>query len=174
MTKYIMKSVGLIIFTEIPDIGLVAVLRERGWFNFEKMQLELYYGGYQPVVHGKLEARENFTEALYREMAEELGVEFAKYFTDSVEKGDLKIIEAYNLRNDEKNVVTFVSKIESNYLKKIRLSVDGGALRFIRKDEIGDIVGIDSLDKNTGALNRNRIAMFKDEKEALIKGFEYF
>lgn len=167
------KSVGLIIFTEIPGMGLVAVLRERGYFNFEKMERESWYGGCQVTVHGKLEERErgNFLLALRRELDEELGEGFS--YNLWVQYSE-KIVEVSRLQKQDKEVVTFAIKIDLSLLLKIRLSPDSGSLRFLPHYELDYVADLTLFSKETGIINRLVIAMFPDEKKAVADAFTRF
>ncbi len=160
------KSVGLIVLTEISGMGLCAVLRERGYFNFEKMQSESWPGACQVTVHGKLEGDEDFYTAIFREMKEELG----EKFTYSLPIG----FKVSQLQKKNKEVVTFSFKVDPTLLKEIRLGPESGSIRFLRQHEVDDIVDITSFDKAEGVSDRKTIAMFPDEKEAVVKAFALF
>ncbi|MDP2741212.1 MAG: NUDIX hydrolase [bacterium] len=162
------KSVGLIVLTEIPGMGLCAVLRERGYFNFEKMQPESWPGACQVTVHGRIEGEESFHLAICREMKEELGEKFTHSSPRAV------IYEALRFQKGNKEVVTFALKVDFALLKEIRLSPESGSILFLRQNEIDDIVNITLFDKAEGVPSRKTIAMFPDEKEAVIKAFALF
>jgi len=163
------KSVGLIIFTEVPEIGLVAVLRERGRFNFEKWKPESWAGGCQVTVHGKLEDKESFLDALGRERIEELGQDFANL---SGELAFWKESEIHLVWKDD-NIETYAQKVNHASLRRIRLSPDGGGLRFlpyIGIEYVHDLIRVG----RTGVISREVIAMFPDELEAVKSGFKQF
>lgn len=161
------RSVGLIVLTEIPGIGLCAALRERGYFNFEKMQPESWPGACQVTAHGKLKSIENFLAALFREIKEELGAKFAYSLP-------LPMREALRVQKKDKEVVTFAFKVDTDFLKEIRLGPESGAIRLLQKHEVDDIVDIASFNKAEGVPDRKIIAMFPDEKEAVIRAFDLF
>lgn len=162
------QSVGLIVLTEVPPTGLlVAVLRERGFFNFEKMRPESWPGGCQVTVHGKIDEGEKPLDALYRETREEVGEEFAK-IVFSRKKPAL----IFSKHNADGEVFTYAVKIVCELLWRIRLSPDSGSIRFLQQAEIGKIRDITDYGKNTGVQCRNTIAMFSDEKQALEIAFK--
>lgn len=163
------KSVGLLILTEIPGWGLVAALRERGWFNFEKMATESWAGGYQVTVHGKLEDGEDFSDALERERREELGPAFADL--SQMRKG---IILVHEIKGSHKHIQTFAQKVDYCCLSRIRLAADSGCLRFIQRSYVELISDLGVFPKETGVPDRSVIAMFPDEKEAVASAFKYF
>ena len=173
------RSVGLIVMADMPGLGLVAVLRERGYWNFEKMKPESYPGACQVTAHGKLEQGEEFIDALNRELGEELGDDFALRFW-SVLDGSKKairsgrLIDIYREEDAERVVVTFGTKLLCAYLKEVCLAPESGALRLVRPEEVFGIVDVRSFDKATGIQDRKIIAMFPDEKEAVAAAFARF
>ncbi|GEM_PF-350157 len=68
------RVTGLLIMTELPNYGLVAVLQRRGEFNHEKMGPESFPGAMQLTVWGGVEESESMPGALFREIQEEMGV----------------------------------------------------------------------------------------------------
>jgi len=164
------RSVGLIIFTEIPDIGLVAVLIERGWYNFEKIGPESWSGACQVTVHGKLEEGESFLTALRYEVEEELGSRFFNRLWDRREE----MVEVFHLLTENKEVVTFAIKIDFNMFNLIRLHASSGAIRFLRPCEISFVHDLTDYQKKGGVLDRSVIAMFPDETEAVKRAFKHF
>lgn len=165
------RSVGLLLFTEIANMGLVAVLRERGHFDFEKMKPESWRGGCQVTAHGKVEANENFLVALARETHEELGGDFACNFWRQYSE---KMVEIYRIRNEHVEVVTFAAKIDCSLLKKIRMSPESGSIRFLPRHGLGYIRNMEIFSKETGVIDRSIIVMFPDEEAAVAEGFAHF
>ena len=176
------RSVELVVLTEVPGMGLVAVVRERGYYSIERMKPALWPGGCQVTVHGKVEAGESLNDALFREMREELGKEFADavFVVDTLRRDAGKapeetVREVNRLETTEKSVVTFAVKADIYMLATtMRLSVESGALRFVRREEISEIADLRSFDITTGVPVRNVIAMFPDEREAVQKAFALF
>jgi ADP-ribose pyrophosphatase YjhB (NUDIX family) len=164
------KSVGLIIFTEVPRMGLVAVLRERGLYKFKEWEAESWPGIYQVTVHGKLEAGETFLEALRREMVEELGQRFADV---SEALSQTRSGTTMHLVWSSDDIETRAQKVHRSYIKTMRLSPDGGGLRFLTFGEIGNIQDAIGL-RISGVSDRSVVAMFPDEKIALVSAFEKF
>ncbi len=157
-------SVGLLVFTELPNLGLCAVLQRRGEFNTEKTAPESWPGGCQVTAHGKLEEGENFEDAIRREIAEELGAGFFgqcyPFFG--------RLVEANRSETPNKIVVTFAIRVDVSALKHIRLGPDsGGLVYFPLTRSISDITDLTAFNKTTGVPDRATIAMFNDEIEAL-------
>ena len=165
------RSVGLIILTELPSGELVAVLRERGSFNFEKMEPESWPGGCQVTVHGKLEDHEKAVECLYREMQEELGEEFAFFFWKTHIR---TMAEVCSVLTDKKQIVTLADKVDFDALCKIRLEPGTGCVRFLRPQEIPHIKRLEEFSKARGVPGRETVAMFEDEKKAVLAAFGHF
>lgn len=171
MSEDIKKSVGLIIVTEIPGKGSVAVLRERGEFNFEKMTPESWPGGCQVTAHGKLKPQENSVLGLRREIGEELGGEFAYNFWAKYQKN---IFVVHGLTEECKEITTFAVKIELRLLAKIRLAPDSGRIRFASLKDAERIADLTSFPKDKGVTDASVIAMFPDEKETVISALQTF
>jgi len=168
------RSVGLIVLTEIPGRGLVAVLRERGSFSFERMKPALWPGACQVTAHGKLEEDEDFLTALYREVEEELGEKFALCFLSVIARDSSMLVEAFRVQKPKKEIVTFAAKVEPLLLKKIRLGPETGGIRFLTHEEVSSVVDVTSFDKAAGVPDRKTIAMFSDEREAVARAFLHF
>lgn len=162
-------SVWLIILTEVPGFGLVAVLKARGFFNTEKMSKESYPGVFQVTVHGGAEAGGALMNALFREIKEELGNEAEKI----VKKERASIFEINRIETDDRVVVTYMLKLPSDFLHEIRLNADSGEIRLVKAEDVGVISDIKEVYKVAGVPNRKIIIMFPDEKKAVKKAFEY-
>lgn len=166
------KSVGLVVLTDIPEIGLVAVLRERGFFNFEEMAFESWPGACQVTVHGRLKEGEDFITALLREMTEELGNDFAFDITTLLATKLMVFGKIMHIQG-EKEIITYAVKVDPLLLRKIRLATDSGAIRFVTLEQSPKIADISSFDKRTGVQDRRIIAMFADEKDAVASAFAF-
>jgi hypothetical protein len=162
------KSVGLIILTEVFGFGLVAVLKARGSFNTEKMDKESYAGVYQVTVHGGLKRGESFMDALFREVKEELGKKAEKI----VKKNKAYISEINLMETDDKIVMTYMLKLPSYFLNKIRLNADSGEIRLVKSEEVGIISDIKDAYKVSGVADRRIVVMFPDEKESVKAAFK--
>lgn len=167
-------SVGLIVVMDVPTIGLVVVLRERGFFNPEKMKPESWPGACQVTAHGRLEEGEDFKTALLRETEEELGKSFAFNILCLIDKDPAALAEVTRLNKSDKVAVTFTIKVDCLLLKKIRLAPESGAIRLISLAETAEIVDVRSFDKATGVQDSRVIAMFPDEREAVINALKHF
>ncbi len=162
------QSVRIILFTELPEKGFVALLQKRGSYNFEEMKDETRPGGSQPTAHGGVEPGETILQALNREIFEELRNAWMEKDTPN------QIVELYRLETPEKLVVTYGVKIQPEATKKIRLEPSSGGLIPITEAELKSIKDLDSFDKKLGVPENHTIAVFPDNIEALRKGFEKF
>ncbi|MBI2024888.1 MAG: hypothetical protein HYT03_02280 [Candidatus Harrisonbacteria bacterium] len=149
------RSVGLVVVTDIPNMGRVAVLNRRGDFNYETMKPESYPGGCQVTVHGKAEENEEITEALKREELEELG-ELGYAFDSN------KFIELSRLESEDKLIVTY----------GIYVPPESFPLVFLSANQVEGIQDLRTFDKKEGVTDRRVVAMFLDEKEAIRLAFE--
>jgi len=170
MAEKVEKSVGLVVLTEIPEMGLVAVLQERGRFNTGKMKPESWPGGCQVTAHGKVRKGEKCVQALLREVGEELGRTASQFIRNCI--NDLVVVSHF--QKTDKEVVTYAVKLEPSFLKRIRLGSDSGGLRYVQQKDINNTICLDSSNRTAGILYRPTIGMFPDEKEALIKAFACF
>ena len=171
MADKVEKSVGIIVLTRIPEMGLVAILRERGWINPKKADYrESWPGGCQVTAHGKLQEDDDFYDALFREITEELGEDASGRIRDHANE----LVEVFRLQKENKNVVTYAIKLEPSFIEDIRLGPESGAIRLVRPEEANSIIDLFSLDKSTGVQYRRTIAMFPDEKQAVINAFARF
>lgn len=174
------RSVGLIVMADMPGMGLAAVLRERGYWNFEKMKPESYPGGCQVTAHGKLEEGESFETALAREIKEELGEQFSRalFVVEALSQagGFFKegILEVHREETSEKVVITFATKVDGYFISHVRLGPETGGLRLLAWSELEKIVDLREFSKETGVPDRVTIAMFPDEKKAVEKAFDLF
>ena len=171
MAEDITKSVGLIVFTRLPETDeLVAVLRRCGQYNFENgFREKTWAGACQGTAHGKLEQGESFHSALSRGIKEELGPYFFKVF-DCCEG-------RYVLRlscQDVDDKVTYGIFVHIEALRCIRLEPSSGGLVILRSYEVSSIHNLRNFNKKLGVADLTVVAMFPDEVESLKKGFERF
>lgn len=161
----IKKTVGLILITNTGK----AVLQTRGNFNIEKNKLETYIGASQLTVHGSVEGNETEKEALLRETKEEFGKEFANLVQE------LPLEEINRVENKNIAVANFGFRIAEEDLKKIKIDKRTGAsIRLISKDEISKICELKLSERLSGVENKNDIAMFPDDIQAVRLAFEKF
>lgn len=173
-------SVGLIILTDVPSMGRVAILQRRGEFNHEKMGPESYPGGCRVTAHGKCEVGESFCKAIDREIVEELGLAAAGLIRheDALlhdDEGKSIYQEIIKVEGEEKVVLTYGVVLPSKYLfGGIQLGPSSGGLVLVHEDQVDNIQDLTKFDKKEGVTDRRVIAMFPDEKEAVKKAFEMF
>ncbi|OGI64764.1 hypothetical protein A3H53_00535 [Candidatus Nomurabacteria bacterium RIFCSPLOWO2_02_FULL_40_10] len=163
------KSVGVQLLGKNISGELVAILQIRSAWNAEKKCLESWPGGCQVTVHGKLKEGEDFMQALWREISEELGTEILPAVKV------LRLIELINKDNPERKIITFGAIANAEILKillnKPKNKTSGG-FKMIKQNEVEKIADLQIFDKNFGVTDENIIAMFPDEKEAVRMAFE--
>ncbi len=167
------KSVGIQLLGKNKDGGLVAILQVRAKWDAEKNCPESYPGMCQVTAHGGLEEGEDFMQALFREVQEELGDELLLIVKKLSETG--KLIELINYEKPEKQVITYGAIIEEKVWKNMinrEKKASFGGFRVIRPNDVKKIVDLKHIDRNTGVTDENTIAMFSDEKEAVKMAFE--
>lgn len=170
------QSVGLVVLVDMPGLGLVALLQRRGKRDYEAGgKPESWSGGCQVTVHGKLEVEDenNSLAALVREAKEELGPVAAKMiFDQAIVHG--RLVQVYQLQEREKYVVTYALQMDPSFIGRIRFSPSAGGLELILKKQVDGILDLRSFIKEDGVRDSTVIAMFPDEKEALIMAFAVF
>lgn len=163
-------SVGLIVLTGIPEMGVVAVLQRRGEFDHEKMKRESYPGACQVTCYGKMKEKDwgDPISALQREADEELGSGvFSLFFRDHLE-------ELVRVETEKKSVITFgvLCMDGEELLSTIRLNASSGGLSFLKREDVGRIEDLTTYNKEEGVIDRRVIAMFPGETKAVQLAFE--
>lgn len=167
------KSVGIQLLGKNKDDGLVAILQVRAKWNAERNAPESWPGMCQVTAHGGLEEGEDFTQALFREVQEELGDEILKVVKKLYDAG--KVVELINKNGSEKEIITYGIIIEENVWKNMvnrEKKASFGGFKVIRPNDVKKIVDLKHIDRNMGVTDENTIAMFPDEKEAVKMAFE--
>lgn len=175
-------SISLVVLTDVPDMGRVAILQRRGKLNYEKREPESWPDGCQVTTHGKVQEDEELWLAMYRELSEELGSSaysfirsYGRLFSDAM----IKEREVWRIEDDKKLVITYAVLVPSQVIKLIEsflktLGSYSGGITLVSEDQIDGIQDLNNFDKKFGVTNRQVIAMFPDEKEAVKKAFEMF
>lgn len=174
------RSVGLVIITEIPGKGKVAVLQIRGEINPEKLPDgidESFPGGCQVTMHGRVEWYEREDEALIRETHEELGREVGAAVSACIDRK--RLLTTHDHGDD--HVVTYGLELHPIFLRRVRLGPASGGLRLLTAEEARNINKLDQTDKVHGVQTKiyetsapfacigKLTAMFPDEREAVQK-----
>lgn len=165
------RSVGIQLLGKNKDGGLVALLQIRAKWNAEKNAPESWPGMCQVTAHGKLEEGEDFMQALFREVQEELGSEMLSAVKKLSETGNLK--ELINYEKPEKHVITYGAIVEENIWKNMvnrEKKASFGGFKVIKPNDVKKIVDLKHIDRNAGVTD-DTIAMFPDEKEAVKMAF---
>ena len=183
------RSVGLVMLTDVPGYGRVAVLQKRGEFNHETMKPESWRGACQVTVHGGFNEGDGYPfGTLLRETGEELSEDFldALYVYCFGEEVDLdnppeldfgKITtEVAVVDTDAQEARTYAMYIDDpNVLMSIRLNASSGGLRLATEYQIECAHSLkDGFNKDDGVRDRDLIAMFPDELDAVKKAFALF
>ena len=167
------RSVGTQLLGKEKSGALVAILQVRSEWNAEKNSPESYPGACQVTVHGKLEEGEDFIQALLREIGEELDPAIVPIVDQLSKTG--KLVELSSVHTPEKDVITYGAIVEENVLKILTdkpKSRSFGGFRMIRRNEVEGIIDIRTINKETGVTDEKVIAMFPDEKEAVLTAFQ--
>lgn len=168
------RATGLLIMTELPGMGLVAVLQRRGEFNHEKMGPESFPGMLQLTAWGGVKDEECVLDALIREIIQELG---KKIWENWIRGRNLK--EIYRLEEEKSLKIAFGLKLPCDFLaeredseEEVRLNASSGGLRPLKEEEINKIQDLKNFDKTVGITDRNILAMFTDTKETIVRAFK--
>jgi hypothetical protein len=162
------RGVGLLIFTNLPGLGLVAILQARGTYDPEEKRPQSFPGTCQVTCHGDLENDENAMDGLFRECSEELGQTAAQHLLAL--KSSLR--ELTHLKTDKKDMLTFGLHIpDPSFLTLIPGSGTAG-YRYVTHGHA--IVDITTEHRDSGVADLTVTAMFRDEQNALIRGFFLF
>ena len=167
------KSVGIQLLGKDTTGKLVAILQIRAKWNAEKNCPESWPGLCQVTAHGKLEEGEDFTQALLREIKEELGEDIMIVIKKISDAG--KLVELINKEDSLKHIITYGAILEENIFKILvekEKKTSFGGFRIIRKNEVKKIVDVKNIDRTAGVTDEKTIAMFPDEKEAVKIAFE--
>lgn len=167
------KGVGVQLLGKNATGELVAILQVRAPWNAEKNAPESYPGACQVTAHGKLEADEDFMQALFREVTEELGDEITPFIQTLYREG--RLVELVNNDSAEQQNITFGAVIGEDLFKILSSKEKNrsfGGFKLVRRNEIEKIVDLREFDKTIGVTDEKIIAMFPDEKEAIKIAFE--
>lgn len=178
------RAAGLLVMTELPGMGLVAVLQRRGEFNHEKMGPESFPGAMQLTAWGGMKDDEEYPlTAALRECEEEIGKEATSFVVDRItflvrhpddpeKPRSLEYVqEIYYFEDEKKLGVAFAVKLPCEFLQEIRLGPSSGGIRLLKEEEIEKIQDLKNFDKVAGVTDRNVLAMFADAKETIQKAF---
>ena len=152
--------------------GLVAILQVRSAWNSEKNAPESWPEACQVTVHGKLEEGEDFIQAIFREISEELGPEIVPFIRELFANGKFK--ELIDLETPEGHIVTYGGIVTEKVCKVLLAKQKDrsfGGFKIIRSNEINKIIDLQTINKDTGVTDEETIAMFRDEKEAVRLAF---
>lgn len=159
-------AVGLVVVTNHPKLGYIALARQRGMWNWEKDEPESYSGALQVTCHGGVQDDEDFLSGLQREASQELGPLFADALVLRLQ--DLKEVSHKN--KDEKEVVTYGILLPWDVANLMRLEMSSGSIVPLKPH-----AEIRTLTKDDrGGVSVGTIAMFDDEQEAVTKALEAF
>jgi hypothetical protein len=161
----------MLVLTEVPNLGLVAVLQVRAPWNTEKNKPQKFAYGCQVTVHGGLEEGESFLEALKREIEEELGEMFFDSLEDRLHDTEcFKVVS--QVSEETKEVITYAIKLPFEIVTRIRSHLDAAGFRFTQESELTEIFDLNLYPNRVNYTGT--IAMFSDEKQAVERAFELF
>lgn len=167
------RSVGLLVFTHLPEKGLVAILQKRGKFNDETMLPESYPGGCQLTVWGSAKDNENYDEALNREIGEEAGWVWTADFLTARHQGQ-RVAHLEDPVASGGNASVWAAYLPAENIKHLRLGAATGGITLVTEEELPLIQNLKTdYTRERGVQNTEIIAMFDDSKEILKKGFAW-
>ncbi len=167
------RTVGLILLTDHPRKGRVAVLQRRGSYNPETDEDVTWKYGCQATSHGIIPASVHTpVDALLGHVQAQLGYVLLQHVSLHLE--DLICL----MENEEtpREIVTTYGMLLPNWKifnRGIKLHPGTGGLEWINESRLAIVAALTHKNKNKGA-GRCNIAMFPDEKEALTKAFQIF
>jgi len=160
------KAVGVILLSKDEKGELVAILQVRSKWNAEKNAPESWPGACQVTAHGKLEEGENFMQALLREVGEELGEEMVPVIKELADKK--RLVELTNYDTTEIQIITHGAIVDTDILNMLlnkKKTNSFGGFKLIKQSDVDKIIDIKTIDKITGVIDENMIAMFPDTKK---------
>ncbi len=166
MEHKIRSGVGLLILTDIPKIGRVAILQARGYFNTEEMRSQYYSGGCQVTVYGGINKGELPKDALLREVKEELGSSVATLLKNQ------PIFKVSEFERKNELGIIYTTLMSYQFLKKIRLGPDSGGIRLVKPNELKHALDLSKY--KSGVKNSSVIAVFPDMRKTLTGAFKIF
>lgn len=159
-------SVGLVLLTKLKIDGnyqYFAVLQRRG-------DSDSWPGLCQVTAHGGLESGETFIQALSREIKEELGVEAWIHITPEITSNMVKISE---IAEETKSVQTFALLVPLSTIGLMVSEESSGGFEFVSQSHVCNIEPATKYGKQS-KVPLGTIAMFPDEKLAVINSFEKY
>ena len=121
---------------------------------------------------GGIEEGEDFIQAIFREISEELGPEIVPFIRELFANGKFK--ELIDLETPEGHIVTYGGIVTEKVCKVLLAKQKDrsfGGFKIIRSNEINKIIDLQTINKDTGVTDEETIAMFRDEKEAVRLAF---
>ena len=165
------RSVGLVILTQIPNKGLVAVLQRLGKFNDDKKwSAELYPGSCQITVQKKLEKGESSLFGLQKEIQAKFGAPFGEAVRNT-KPGLRPILKDFGPVSE---VEIFGIVIREEILGLAHLGPFTRGLDFVTHEESYKILSLKNFNRVDGVPDLKTIAMPTDEILAVQKAFEKF
>lgn len=155
------KAVGLFVFTNIGGL-LFAVCQRRGKYDFKEGKVESWADLLQPTCHGKLIDSEDYLDALWREVEEELG---DSGFLPEVDNDRLVLVV-------DQDVKTYALMVESSVVGDMQLHASTGGFKLISRQET-DLIRC-SRPEDKGGVPTGELVMFPDDLEGLKAAFLHF
>lgn len=162
------RSVGLVLTSRHPKLGVFALLSRRGTFNWETMEAETFPGACQVTCHGGLEGEEDFGQALLREVEQELGSQFANAFR--LHEGELWRVGYKD--DDRAEVLTEALFVDFELIEMI--FAERGMVNFLpcTAEQARNMRTLHPKDDKAKGVTDHRIAMFQDEMKAVVNALD--
>lgn len=170
------RLAGLLLMTNHPQKGLVAVLQRRGVYNFETGTAESFPGLCQVTAIGGANG-DGYEEirfpiaTILRETREELGREILSASPHlEVLLSSINDTTVYERNDDRIRKVILAVAVPYEHISLIRLHPSSGGLVFVGKDD--PIYILPENNNGRGCPDLNIVMMFPDEREAVRRAFE--
>ncbi len=125
------QATGLVIVTDLPEIGRVAVMHARGHFDPERMAYETWPGFIQVTCYGCLKETDCcVVDGMIREAEEELGPIIGQMVADDRQR--VRLLEQYESHGRDVTLFALLWP-DSSWMRQVVLHAATGGLRIINE-----------------------------------------
>ena len=158
-------GVGLLILTDIPKIGRVAVMQIRGKYNSEEKRRQYFAGGCQVTIYGGIQSGESLKKAIFREAKEELGKKIVSILKRK------KLVKLTEFKRGQESGKIYATVLNYKFLNKICFGPDTAGIKLVTPSDLKRSV---DLSKLKFGVKKHTLAIFSDTKKALKLAFRIF
>lgn len=171
------RKAGILVLTNIPDMGIAGVSQTRGAYNLKKLRPQSFPCASQVTAYGKCKVGESFAETIQRETREELGEKACDIILPKgwTKKSNLKRVYASASSIHEIQIFALYIK-DHTFLQEIRTEPSCGEIRLIFPKKLSSIRKLKESDKNDGMMHfpRTKLGMTEDTYSAFLGAFAIF